>query len=150
MDELKTLARQIAVEMEIHCTLMTSTMDKERQIETMLDAAWNRRASDADKRIAELEAKVAGLEEELDDREEDDCENENALVAAESALASANARIAELEAALEPFALAAKDAEIDPNDETFDLKFSHVKDMALTRGCFRRARLTLPDEEPQT
>ena len=58
-------------------------------------------------------------------------------------LAAKDAEIERLREALKPFARAAKDAGIDPHDETFDLKFSHVKDMALDRGCFRLARAAL-------
>ena len=53
------------------------------------------------------------------------------------------AEIERLREALKPVARAAKDAGIDPHDETFDLKVSHVKDMALDRGCFRLARAAL-------
>ena len=53
--------------------------------------------------------------------------------------------IERLREALEPFAQAAREAGIDPHDGTFDLKFSHVKDMALMRGQFRRALEVLGD-----
>ena len=54
------------------------------------------------------------------------------------ALFDLTAEIEQLRDALEPFAQAARDAGIDPYDATFDNKFSHVRDMALMRGQFRR------------
>ena len=52
-------------------------------------------------------------------------------------------RAAELASALRPFAEAARDAGFDANDDLFDNKFSHVKDMALMRGHFRLALAAL-------